>query len=63
MNIVPNNGKQVSLRNKRTGAAWAASFNYTNGLYKFEPLGNLRAIKRSFESPSIPPEFEAAGTH
>lgn len=61
--LIPNNGKQVFLRNKRTGASWCGSFNYTSGLYRFEPVGNLRAIKRPFETRVIPQEFESAGTH
>ncbi|BEN49834.1 hypothetical protein BMF90_02875 [Serratia sp. OLHL2] len=61
--IVPNSGKAVSLRNTRTGAPWVGSFDYIRGRYRFEPVGNLRAIKRPFESLRIPPEFEPAGTH
>lgn len=60
--IVPNNGKAVTLRNKRTSALWVASFDHTHNVYRFEPTGNLRAIKAPFESPGIPPEFEPAGT-
>ena len=60
---IPNSGKAIHMRNKRTGAPWLASFDYTCGRYRFEPVGNLRAIKRPFESLRIPPEFEPAGTH
>nr|WP_071998212.1 MULTISPECIES: hypothetical protein [unclassified Serratia (in: enterobacteria)] len=62
-NIVPNSGKAVTLRHKRTGAPWDVSFDYVRSVYRFEPTGNLRAIKAPFESPGIPPEFEPAGTH
>ncbi|MEX3004191.1 hypothetical protein AB4K11_12915 [Serratia fonticola] len=62
-NIVPNSGKAVTLRHKRTGAPWDVSFDYVRSVYRFEPTGNLRAIKAPFESRSIPPYFEPAGTH
>lgn len=61
--IVPNSGKAVTLRNKRTGAPWVATFDHARSVYLFEPAGNLRAIKASFEAPGIPAEFEPAGTH
>lgn len=59
---IPNNGKQVPVRNKRTGSPWLASFNYITGRYHFQPVGNVKAIKREFESLNIPMEFEPAGT-
>ncbi|OIV46783.1 hypothetical protein BK025_09075 [Sodalis sp. TME1] len=62
-NIIPNSGKQVMLRDKRTGAPWLASFNYINQHYSFQPVGNLRVIRREFESLEVPAEFEPAGTH
>lgn len=61
--IVPNSGKAVTLRNKRTGAPWVASFDHTRSVYLFVPTGNLRAIKAPFEAPGIPAYFEPAGTH
>jgi hypothetical protein len=60
--IIPNSGKPITLRNKHTGAAWLAYFDYMRSVYCFEPCGNLRAIKSAFESPGIPPQFEPAGT-
>ncbi|MFU2145849.1 MULTISPECIES: hypothetical protein [Hafnia] len=59
---IPNSGKQIPVRNKRTGSPWLASFNYITGLYHFQPIGNARFIKREFESIRIPIEFELAGT-
>lgn len=61
-NLIPNNGKQVPVRNKRTGSSWLASFNYITGRYHFQPVGNVKAIKREFESTRMPCEFEPAGT-
>ncbi|MFC0225643.1 hypothetical protein [Serratia aquatilis] len=61
--IVPFCGKAMTFRHKRTGTPWVVSFDYVRSVYRFEPIGNLRAIKAPFESPSIPPEFELAGTH
>lgn len=60
--IIPNSGKQVPVRNKRTGSSWLASFNYITGRYHFQPVGNVKAIKREFESTRMPCEFEPAGT-
>ncbi|MFN1146830.1 hypothetical protein [Serratia liquefaciens] len=60
---VPHSGKATSYRNKRTGAAWVAHYDIHCQVYRFEPTGNLRAIKSPFESRSIPPYFEPAGTH
>lgn len=60
--IIPNSGKQVPVRNKRTGSSWLASFNYITGRYHFQPVGNVKAIKREFESFRIPNVFEIAGT-
>jgi len=60
--FIPNNGKQVPVRNKRTGSSWLASFNYITGRYHFQPVGNVKAIKREFEITRIPCEFEPAGT-
>ncbi|WP_072010928.1 MULTISPECIES: hypothetical protein [unclassified Serratia (in: enterobacteria)] len=62
-NIVPFSSKAIALRNKRTGAPWVALFDYVRSVYRFEPIGNLRAIRKPFEAPGIPPEFEPAGTH
>ncbi|HBE9077610.1 hypothetical protein [Serratia fonticola] len=61
--IVPFSGKAISLRNKRTGASWVASFDFTRSVYRFEPCGNLKAIREAFEAPGIPQYFELAGTH
>nr|WP_257013803.1 hypothetical protein [Serratia fonticola] len=61
--IAPIIGKAISLRNKRTGAPWVASFDYIRSVYRFEPCGNLKAIREAFESPGIPQYFELAGTH
>ncbi|ASM10263.1 hypothetical protein BVG91_10270 [Serratia marcescens] len=60
---IPHSGKATSFRNKRTGAAWVAHYDIHCQVYRFEPTGNLRAIKSSFESRSIPAYFELAGTH
>lgn len=60
---VPNSGRPVTLRNVRTGAAWQVSFDYINGVYRHEPLGNLRAIRRPYESRSVDPALVPAGTH
>lgn len=62
LRFIPNNGKQVPVRNKRTGSSWLASFNYITGRYHFQPVGNIKAIKREFESIRVPCEFEPAGT-
>nr|WP_261288346.1 hypothetical protein [Serratia fonticola] len=63
VSIASFSGKEILLRNKRTGAPWVASFDYIRSVYRFEPKGNLRAIKEPFESPGIPQYFELAGTH
>lgn len=60
---IPHSGKATSFRNKRTGAEWVAHYDIHCQVYRFEPTGNLRAIKAPFESRSIPPYFESAGTH
>ncbi|MGQ6071799.1 hypothetical protein ACUNGP_18210 [Serratia sp. IR-2025] len=60
---IPHNGKVTSFRNKKTGAAWMAHYDIHCQVYRFEPTGNLRAIKSPFESRSIPDYFEPAGTH
>lgn len=60
--FIPNSGNQVPVRNKRTGSSWLASFNYITGRYHFQPVGNVKAIKREFESTRVPCEFEPAGT-
>lgn len=60
---IPHSGKQARYRNKRTGAAWMAHYDIHCKVYRFEPTGNLRAIKSAFEARSIPPYFEPAGTH
>lgn len=62
-NMVPFSGKAISLRNKRTGAPWVASFDYIRSVYLFEPCGNLKAIRKAFEAPGIPQYFELSGTH
>jgi hypothetical protein len=59
---IPKSGKQVLLRNVRTKSTWLASFNYITGRYHFQPVGNVKAIKREFESTRMPCEFEPAGT-
>jgi hypothetical protein len=41
-NSIPNNGRAVMMRNRRTGAAWLVSFDYRDGSYWHEPQGNLR---------------------
>ncbi|QHM70681.1 hypothetical protein [Mixta intestinalis] len=61
--IIPNSGKQVQLRNNRTGSVWLGSYNYINQRYHFQPVGNVKAVRREFESMHIPKEFELAGTH
>ncbi|PNK93115.1 hypothetical protein CEQ28_012440 [Hafnia alvei] len=60
--FIPSSGKQVAVRNKRTGSSWLVSFNSITGRYHFQPVGNVKAIKREFESTRVPCEFEPAGT-
>lgn len=60
---IPNNGRAVMMRNRRTGAAWLVSFDYRDGNYWHEPQGNLRHIRRSYASRSIEPNLVPAGTH
>ena len=60
---VPNNGRAVTMRNTNTGAAWLVSFNYVEGIYWHEPVGNLRNIRRPYASPRIEPNLVPAGTH
>lgn len=43
-NSIPNNGRAVMMRNRRTGAAWLVSFDYRDGSYWHEPQGNLRTF-------------------
>ena len=38
-NSIPNNGRAVMMRNRRTGAAWLVSFDYRDGSYWHEPQG------------------------
>ncbi len=49
-NSIPNNGRAVMMRNRRTGAAWLVSFDYRDGSYWHEPQGNLRHIRRPYAS-------------
>lgn len=60
---IPNNGRAVMMRNRRTGAAWLVSFDYRDGSYWHEPQGNLRHIRRPYASRSIEPNLVPAGTH
>ena len=60
---VPKNGRAVSMRNDRTGAAWLVSFDYRDGTYWHEPQGNLRNIRRPYASLSVEPNLVPAGTH
>ncbi len=60
---IPNNGRAVMMRNRRTGAAWLVSFDYRDGSYWHEPQGNLRHIRRPYASRSVEPNLVPAGTH
>jgi len=60
---VPKNGRPVSMRNPRTGAAWLVSFDYRDNTYWHEPQGNLRHIRRPYSSHAIEPNLVPAGTH
>ncbi|MBG2647143.1 hypothetical protein I4543_27960 [Klebsiella michiganensis] len=62
-NSIPNNGRAVMMRNRRTGAAWLVSFDYRDGSYWHEPQGNLRHIRRPYASSNIEPNLVPAGTH
>lgn len=62
-NSIPNNGRAVMMRNRRTGAARLVSFDYRDGSYWHEPQGNLRHIRRPYASRSIEPNLVPAGTH
>ena len=62
-NSIPNNGRAVMMRNRRTGAAWLVSFDYRDGSYWHEPQGNLRHIRRPYASRNIEPNLVPAGTH
>ncbi|MCX9758157.1 hypothetical protein [Klebsiella pneumoniae] len=62
-NSIPNSGRAVMMRNRRTGAAWLVSFDYRDGSYWHEPQGNLRHIRRPYASRNIDPNLVPAGTH
>jgi hypothetical protein len=62
-NSIPNSGRAVMMRNRRTGAAWLVSFDYRDGSYWHEPQGNLRHIRRPYASRNIEPNLVPAGTH
>ena len=60
---VPKSGKACLMRNRRTGATWIVSFDYTDGTYWHEPVGNLRNIRRAYASHSVDRALVPAGTH
>lgn len=60
---IPNNGRVVPLRNNRTGASWLVSSDYREGMYWYEPQGNLRQIRHFYASRSIEPNLTLAGTY
>lgn len=62
-NAIPKSGKAVLMRNERTGAPWRVSFDYRDGTYHHEPVGNLRHIRRPYSSHSVEPHLIPAGTH
>ncbi|MDQ7101914.1 hypothetical protein [Serratia sp. MF2] len=64
-NTVPNSGKAVCMRNKKTGAVWAVSYDHLSRLYWHEPQGNLKNMRRTggYASYSVDPRLEFAGTH
>ncbi|BDH46433.1 hypothetical protein TUM12370_24770 [Salmonella enterica subsp. enterica serovar Choleraesuis] len=61
-NSIPNNGRAIPMRNGKTGAAWLVSFDYREGMYWHEPLGNLRNIRRPYSSRRVEPNLVPAGT-
>lgn len=54
-------GKSYLMRNPKTGAMWRVAFDYLQGLYEHQPLGNLAYIRTPYWSASVDPRLEAAG--